>query len=71
MVEFYSEILIKCAVVLFALWIGGLSTTAYGRLPNDIDIGPTHKPSCDNCGAEIKFKYFFPILGYILMNSKT
>ena len=50
MVEFYSEILIRCAVVLFALWIGGLSTTAYGRLPNDIDIGPTHKPSCDNFG---------------------
>ena len=70
MVEFYSEILIKCAVVIFALWIGGLSTTAYGRLPNDIDIGPTHKPLCDNCGAEIKFKYFFPILGYILSRGK-
>ena len=26
--------------------------------------------TCDNCGAEIKFKYFFPVLGYILSRGK-
>ena len=70
MVEFYSEIFIRVAVVLFALWIGGLSTTVYGRLPDGVSIGPSHKPMCDNCGKEIKFKYFFPILGYILSRGK-
>ena len=64
MVGFYSEIIIRIAVFLYALWIGGLATTIYNRIPNEIPIGPSHKPCCNNCKKTIKFKYFFPILGY-------
>ena len=70
MAEFYSEIFIRLCVVFFAIWIGGLSTTIYCRLPNDVKIGPTHKPTCDNCGNIIKPKHFFPIIGYILSRGK-
>ena len=70
MAEFYSEIFIRCCVVFFAMWIGGLSTTIYSRLPNGVKIGPTHKPTCDSCGGIIKPKHFFPIIGYILSRGK-
>lgn len=62
----YSNFILNIVVVLFAVWIGGLATTIYGRIPNDIPLGPSHKPTCDHCGTEIKFKYFFPIIGYII-----
>ena len=66
----YSNFILNLVVVLFAMWIGGLATTIYGRIPNDIPLGPSHKPTCDNCGTEIKFKYFFPIIGYIISKGK-
>ena len=40
MVEFYSDIVVRVAVLFFALWAGGISTTLYGRLPSDTPIGP-------------------------------
>ena len=70
MVGFYSEIIIRIAVFLYALWIGGLATTIYNRIPNEIPIGPSHKPCCNNCKKTIKFKYFFPILGYFFSGGK-
>ena len=70
MVEFYSKIIVWIAVFCFALWNGGLATTIYNRVPNDIPIGPSHKPRCNNCGNEIKFKYFFPIFGYFLSKGR-
>ena len=70
MVEFYSEIIIRIAVFFYALWIGGLATTVFNRVPNEIPIGPTHKPCCNNCKKEIKFRYFFPILGYFFSGGK-
>ena len=70
MVELYSNILIRVAVLFYALWIGGLATTIFNRIPNEIPIGPSQKPRCNNCGYEIKFKYFFPVIGYFLSNGK-
>ena len=70
MVGFYSEIIVRIAVFLYSLWIGGLATTIYNRIPNNIPIGPTQKPRCNNCKQEIKFKYFFPVLGYFFSNGK-
>ena len=66
----FSNFILNFVVVLFAMWIGGLATTIYGRIPNDIPLGPSHKPMCDHCGTEIKFKYFFPIIGYIISKGK-
>lgn len=70
MVEFYSDIVVRVAVLFFALWVGGISTTLYGRLPTDTPIGPNHKPMCDHCGKRISFKYFIPVIGYFLSNGK-
>jgi len=70
MTGFYSEIITRIAIFLYGLWIGGLATTIYNRIPNEIPIGPTQKPRCNNCGNEIKFKYFFPVIGYFLSNGK-
>ena len=70
MVEFYSDIVVRVAVLFFALWAGGISTTLYGRLPTDTPIGPDHKPMCDHCGKRISFKYFIPVIGYFLSNGK-
>ena len=70
MADFYSDIIVRVAVFLYALWIGGLATTIFNRVPNEIPIGPTQKPRCNNCGNEIKFKYFFPVLGYFFSNGK-
>ena len=70
MTGFYSEIIVRIAIFLYALWIGGLSTTIFNRIPNEIPIGPSQKPKCNGCGKEIKFKYFFPILGYFFSNGK-
>ncbi len=60
----------RVAIFFYALWCGGLATTIFNRIPNEIPIGPTHKPRCNNCGHNISFKYFFPILGYFLSNGK-
>lgn len=57
-------------IFFYGLWCGGLATTIFNRIPNEIPIGPTHKPRCNNCGYQIKFKYFIPILGYFLSNGK-
>ena len=70
MVGVYSEIIIRIAIFLYALWIGGLATTIYNRIPNEIPIGPSQKPCCNNCKREITFKYFFPVLGYFFSNGK-
>ena len=70
MVELFSNFFLNIVVILFAMWMGGLATTIYGRIPNDIPLGPSHKPMCDHCGTEIKFKYFFPIIGYIISKGK-
>ena len=70
MVGFYSEIIVRVAIFLYALWIGGLATTIYNRVPNEIPIGPSQKPRCNRCGNEIKFKYFFPVLGYFFSKGK-
>ena len=70
MVELFSNFFLNIVVILFAMWMGGLATTIYGRIPNDIPLGPSHKPMCDHCGTAIKFKYFFPIIGYIISKGK-
>ena len=70
MADFYFNIIVRIVVFLYALWIGGLATVIYNRIPNDIPIGPNQKPRCNNCKKEIKFKYFFPILGYFFSNGK-
>ncbi len=70
MVEFYSEIIVRAVVFFYALWIGGVATTIYDRIPNDIPIGPTHRPKCNYCNQEIRPKYFFPIIGYFLSGRK-
>lgn len=70
MVEFYFNIIAKIAIVFYGLWIGGLATTIYNRIPNDIPIGPSQKPKCNNCGNEITLKYFFPILGFCLCRGR-
>jgi prepilin signal peptidase PulO-like enzyme (type II secretory pathway) len=57
-------------VIFYALWIGGLSTTFYNRIPNNIPIGPTHKPKCNFCQKRISIVYFFPIIGYILSRGR-
>ena len=68
--EFYSNTILRFCIFLFAIWIGGLATTIYSRIPNDVKIGPSHKPTCDRCGSIISFKYFFPIFGYIFSGGK-
>ena len=70
MVEHYFDIAIRVAIFFYALWCGGVATTIFNRIPNEIPIGPSHKPRCNKCGNEIKFKYFFPVFGYFLSNGK-
>ena len=70
MVEHYSDIIMRVVIFFYGLWCGGLATTIFNRIPNEIPIGPSHKPRCNNCGYHISFKYFFPILGYFLSNGK-
>lgn len=68
---FIDKLLINFAIVFFGMWMGALSTTIYSRLPDDnAEIGPTHKPTCDNCGSIIPFKYFFPILGFLISKGR-
>jgi leader peptidase (prepilin peptidase)/N-methyltransferase len=57
-------------VLLYGMWIGGIVTTLYNRLPNNIKIGPGKKPKCNHCENEISFIYFFPIIGYFLSMGK-
>lgn len=67
---YFNAIFLKVAVFLFAIWLGNMSTSVYYRLPNDIPIGPNFKPVCDYCGKRISFKYFFPIIGYLISGGK-
>ena len=66
----FNNIFITIAVILYALWIGGLSTTLYNRIPNDIPIGPNQKPRCNNCNAILKIQHFFPVFGFIFCRGK-
>lgn len=47
-----------------------MSTSIYYRLPNNIPIGPSFKPVCDYCGKRISFKYFIPIIGFLISGGK-
>ena len=70
MVELCFNIFLNIVILAFAMWMGGVATTIYCRLPNNISIGPSHKPTCDTCGSRITLKYFFPIIGYVLSKGK-
>ena len=70
MAEFYFNVFLNIVILVFAMWMGGIATTIYCRVPNNISIGPSHKPICDTCGSRITLKYFFPIIGYILSRGR-
>ncbi len=52
-------------VILYSVWLGNLITTLYHRIPNEIPIGPKHKPFCSNCQKPIKFHHYLPLIYYI------
>ena len=57
-------------LIFFGAWLGGVATTLYNRIPNNIPIGPEHKPKCNSCNSIIKTLYFLPILGYFISKGK-
>lgn len=52
-------------VIIYSVWLGNLITTLYHRIPNEIPIGPKHKPFCSNCQKPIKFHHYLPLIYYI------
>lgn len=52
-------------VVVYSVFLGNFITTLYYRIPNEIPIGPKHKPFCSNCKHPIKFRQYLPLFYYI------
>lgn len=57
-------------VLLYAFGIGAVCTTFYNRLPSSLKMGPEFKPECNSCGSRIKFPYFLPLIGFLLLRGK-